>query len=498
MHRRDRLVNSTVGAASLGAALAFAYREILILVAASESESTIGAHTAPHLVLALFLVMLVLRRAEIGRAVASPGRAWHACTLLVPSALILLWAHLQAATDLLFLSLALAVLGSSWLLGGALLCRTLLPAAGILLFAMPIPAVLRNQYVFALQNASAALTSGWLDVLNVTHARFGDILELGADSFQVVEECSGIVSIGALSLAAVFYSGLFRCTPLQAGLLIAVAPAIGLLANSFRVLWLTLGDPSGAREEHSLQGLAVIALGALALGVIDRQIGRLPAVKAKASHPTRRHRRLEGLPRQRVVLLCALFIAVGVSIRTLPPRVLEPGDAVVRVGRIAAALEEIESEIVETDLDFLGSTGFDAILHRRYRVDRHPVTLFVGVDDRSDRLVSGRSPKTVLPGPRWRVVDEEPLARSGSEAKVLEIENGAGRQLVHHWTAGFDSLASETRRSLIGLEPRRAAPQPGFVVRLSTPLRIGSNGPVEEAARLRSIAEKLEASLNVP
>jgi len=424
--RETPVLGMSVACGLAAISLAFAYREALALVAEPEaplaSQTLIRTDTAPDLALVLFLVMLAFRRADIRRAVALPGRVWHACTLLVPSTVILLWAHVQGAPDLLFLSLSLAVLGSSWLLGGALLCRTLLPAAGILLFAMPIPAALRNPFVFALQNASAKLTSGLLEVLNVTHARVGDILELGGESFQVVEECSGIASIGALSLAAVFYLGLFRCTSLQAALLIAVAPAIGLLANSFRVLWLTLGDPSGARDEHSLQGLAVIALGALALGAFDRLLGRLPAVKARASRPRLRRRRLEGLPRRRVFVLCALFIAVGASLEALPPRVAGTSRPRERRRRDQSRILGLDG-LRRGSAQALpqGPTKRDTIRRRR-RPGRSPGEWEIPEDRRPGRELARRR----SPTPRPRVRRSE----GGGAGDGKRVESGARLSLV--------------------------------------------------------------------
>ena len=485
----------------VAAALSFAYRELLALAlganTSAASATAIRPTTTPGLVCVLLLVTLAVRRVDIRRALGNPGRYRDACLLLVPAALLLLWAHYRGAIDLMIPSLALAILGSSWLLAGARACRAILPAVAILPFAMPIPAVLRNQIVDALQIASARLVSGFLNLLRVPHVRVDEFLGVGDAGFRVVEECSGLASIGAISLAAVFYVGLFRRPRLPAALLVAVAPLIGLLANALRVLWLTLGDPSRAREEHSLLGLAVIALGALALGVIDRLLGRLPAVMTTAERPPARRRPFAGLPRQRVLFLGAMFATLGVALTMLPPRVPAPSDAAKRLAQIDAALRGFEGVEVEIDREFLGSTGFDATLQRRFHIVGLPVTLFAGIDDRSDRLVSGRSPKTVFPGSDWLPVEREPLAlETAGNAEALVLRNAGSRLLVYHWTFGFDSLVSETIRSTLGLEPRRAAPQPGIVLRLSTPLQRVTNARVRADARLRAIIKRLESSLD--
>jgi EpsI family protein len=172
-----------------------------------------------------------------------------------------------------------------------------------------------------------------------------------------------------------------------------------------------------------------------------------------------------------------------------------PVDAAQRIsGRLGFYTE------LNIDRLFLGSAGFRESFARRFTTAGEPVTLFVGIGNRSDRHRSALSPKTGLPGSGW-IVEQEGrtlLDPDGREVRARLLRSGSRRYLVYHWYEGALGWPVEVLRSLLALDrsPWRR-PQEIVAIQMAVPV-LGTipRGRPDAEERLLSFYHHLRPLLN--
>lgn len=166
------------------------------------------------------------------------------------------------------LSLICVLRGLTLMLGGARCYRAFGPATLFLIFMVPLPQAWMDTLAIALQQWASSISTLMLGWCNVPVFREGNLINLPGYTMEVGEACSGlrqIMSMVALSAALACYSG--RCAAFRWSLGFLSIP-LAVLANSLRVLLtgfiLMLFGPKWAEGVyHSLEGLAVVGLGAV-------------------------------------------------------------------------------------------------------------------------------------------------------------------------------------------------------------------------------------------
>jgi exosortase len=200
--------------------------------------------------------------------------AWGAAQLLLAKA----GAELFLGRTAFLISLAGVVLA----LGGWALLRALAFPLVLLLFMIPLPAILYNQLTLPLQLLASRAAEHALSLAGIPVFREGNILELPAQRLNVVEACSGIRSLMSLSFLALVYGYLFDGRRWMKWVLLAATVPIAVVANSSRVaITGILGeiDPQLAQGiYHSLEGW-VIFVAALLLLVAAHKLANLVAVR---------------------------------------------------------------------------------------------------------------------------------------------------------------------------------------------------------------------------
>jgi exosortase len=138
----------------------------------------------------------------------------------------------------LFLSrtaLIVTLVGAVWMLGGTALLKKLAFPLFLLVFMVPIPALIFNSITFPLQILATQLAYGALTLLGIPVLRRGNVLELPSQTLSVVEACSGIRSLLSLTFLALAYGYFFEKRRwLRLVLFLATVP-IAILANGGRV-----------------------------------------------------------------------------------------------------------------------------------------------------------------------------------------------------------------------------------------------------------------------
>ncbi len=183
-----------------------------------------------------------------------------------------LGAELFLARTAFIVSLAGVVL----FLGGIRVLRLLAFPLFLLLFMVPIPAIIYNVVTFKLQTLATQLAETALALVGIPVLREGHILRLPNQALSVVEACSGIRSMLTLSFLSLVYAYFFdKKLWMRAVLLVSTVP-IAIVANASRVTvsgLLSQVNPELAEGVfHSAAGWLIFMFGLLLLVLTHRGI----------------------------------------------------------------------------------------------------------------------------------------------------------------------------------------------------------------------------------
>jgi exosortase len=168
-----------------------------------------------------------------------------------------------------------AIIGSVLFLGGWHALRVLAFPLALLVFMVPIPAVIYNQITFPLQILASQVAAYMLDLLGIPVLREGNVLELASQKLSVVEACSGIRSLLSLTFLSLVYAYFFDPRPWMRWALLAVTIPIAIAANSLRVTITGIMSEINPELAHGLMHTAqgwVIFMIALFILVLTHQV----------------------------------------------------------------------------------------------------------------------------------------------------------------------------------------------------------------------------------
>jgi exosortase len=174
-----------------------------------------------------------LEREEL---LATPAKAnWWGLGLVLLGAAQSLLATLGVELFLSRSAIILTLAGAVWTVGGTAWLKKLAFPLFLLIFMVPLPAVIYNSITFPLQLRASQLADTALTVLAVPVLREGNILELPSGKLSVVEACSGIRSLLSLGFLSLVYGYFFeKSTRIRTLLFISTVP-IAIVTNGARV-----------------------------------------------------------------------------------------------------------------------------------------------------------------------------------------------------------------------------------------------------------------------
>jgi len=132
-------------------------------------------------------------------------------------------------------SLIVTLVGAVLLLGGTRILKKVRFPVALLVFMIPLPAVIYTQITFPLQQVASALAWQSLSALDIPVLREGNILHLPNQSLSVVEACSGIRSLLSLTFLCLVYGYFFERRKWIRVLLFVATIPIAIIANGTRV-----------------------------------------------------------------------------------------------------------------------------------------------------------------------------------------------------------------------------------------------------------------------
>lgn len=207
---------------------------------------------------------------------------------------LLLWAAAQSIVGNLgaeiFLSrtaFLLSVYGSVLYLGGWTAIRIFFFPLFLLLFMVPLPAIIYNQITFPLQLLASRVAEFVLSAVGIPVIRDGNVLELPSQKLSVVEACSGIRSLLSLSFLSLVYGQFFDDKPWMKWVLLPLTIPIAITANAARVT--TTGMLSEMNPDfahgfyHTAQGWVVFMVAMVILVAVHRAIN---VIYTRSQHRT--------------------------------------------------------------------------------------------------------------------------------------------------------------------------------------------------------------------
>jgi exosortase len=225
------------------------------------------------------------RREELAALPLRPN--WWGLALVAAGGLQLIVATLGVELFLARIAFILTLIGVVWTLGGAPLLRKLAFPLFLLLFMVPIPAIIYNRITFPLQLLASRLAEVALSVLGIPVLRDGNILELPTQRLSVVEACSGIRSLLSMTFLSLVYGYFFESRKwVRVALFVSTIP-IAILANGGRVT--ITGVLSQVKPElaegifHESTGWVIFMIGLGIMIFLHRAIGYVVGLKRKTA-----------------------------------------------------------------------------------------------------------------------------------------------------------------------------------------------------------------------
>lgn len=144
-------------------------------------------------------------------------------------------ATLGAEIFLMRMSFIEALFGVVLTFGGWPAVRVLAFPLFLLVFMIPIPAIIYNRITFPLQLFASSVAETILMLIGIPVLRDGNILELASQKLSVVEACSGIRSLLSLTFLALVYGYFFDDRRWMRAVLFLATIPIAIAANAGRV-----------------------------------------------------------------------------------------------------------------------------------------------------------------------------------------------------------------------------------------------------------------------
>jgi exosortase len=155
--------------------------------------------------------------------------------LVIFAALLSVAATLGAELFTARLSFVIGLFGTVLYLGGTRWAKLLLFPFALLLFMIPIPAIIYSQLTLRLQLLASELGEALITLMGIPVLRAGNTLELPSQTLDIAEACSGIRSLLSLLFMAAVYAYFFDKKVWMRWALLAATIPIAIGANGIRV-----------------------------------------------------------------------------------------------------------------------------------------------------------------------------------------------------------------------------------------------------------------------
>lgn len=255
-----------------GALLILCYAPILYRLAAQWASDEDMGHGFLVPIIAGFIAW---QRRGILAATPRQPNGWG-LVLVVFAALEALAATLGAELFTARLAFIVALFGVILYLGGTQWVKQLLFPLLLMLFMIPIPAIIYAQLTLKLQMLAAALGETLIGWMGIPVLRSGNTLQLPSQTLDVAEACSGIRSLLSLGFLSLVYAYFTDKRIWMRWVLLAATIPIAICANGIRVavtgLMSEINVNLARGAYHEMEGYIVFVVALAALVLVHRLI----------------------------------------------------------------------------------------------------------------------------------------------------------------------------------------------------------------------------------
>jgi len=263
------------------ALLAICYAPVLFFLARQWAESEDMGHGFFVPIVAGYIIWQ--RRAAL--ASIKPVPNYWGLAVVILGAIFMVIGTLGAQIFVARVAFLMSLGGVVLLLGGTRVLKALAFPLFLLLFMIPIPAIIYARITLPLQLFASSVAETVLGWLGTPVLRDGNVLELASQRLSVVEACSGIRSLLSLSFLSLVYGYFFDRKAWMRWVLLAATIPIAIAANATRVT--LTGLISEYRTDlaegffHTVEGLVLFGVSLALLVAFHQFINRIYS----ARHP---------------------------------------------------------------------------------------------------------------------------------------------------------------------------------------------------------------------
>lgn len=443
------------------------------------------------------------KQAELAALTFRP--AWTGALVLAFALLLNLLGQLSSVFVLQQYAFVLAIYGFVAALLGWSAVRLLWTPLLVLLFMIPLPNFLLNNFSAQLQLVSSQIGVWFIRLFDISVFVEGNVIDLGSYKLQVAEACDGLRYLFPLMTLGFLMAYFFKAAMWKRVVLFVSSIPLTIIMNSLRIGAIGImvehwGQAMAEGFLHDFQGWAVFmtSAGFLLLEMMllsrlgrDRRPWRevfgvdwpesAPGLRGFSSFAP-------SMPFAACLVLVVTFAAGEIA---MPQRVdATPQRAV--FASFPAHMSEWQGRRTSMEQIYLDTLKLDDYLMADYVRDRRElVNLYVAWYDSQRSGQSAHSPRSCLPGGGWRItrinqvdVPDVRVGKTPLRANRVQIELGNQKQLVYYWFQQRGRVI--TNEYLVkwylfwdSLTRQRTD---GALVRLITPLQAGERA---EAADLR-------------
>ena len=230
--RKPQLSTTTIAVVAWTAALiVLCYYPIIVRLVSQWSNDDDMGHGFFVPVIAGWIAWQKLSQVEDVPAVPD----WRGLILLVWGAIQQYIGTLGVELFLSRTAIVITIVGAVWFLGGIRYLKIFAFPLFLLIFMIPIPAIIYSRITFPLQLFASQVAEVSLNLIGIPVGREGNVLELSTMKLNVVEACSGIRSLLSLTFLSLVYGYFFESRSVVRLLLFCSTIPIAILANAGRV-----------------------------------------------------------------------------------------------------------------------------------------------------------------------------------------------------------------------------------------------------------------------
>ena len=246
-----------------------------VLASLVHDWATDGNYSHGFLIAPMAAYLVWERRDRLAAAALRPS--WLGLLVVVSSVAVLAAGTLGAELFLTRISMLGVLAGTALFIGGWRVLWVLAFPLGVLLLAIPIPAIIFNQIAFPLQLLASRFGEFALVVAGVPVLREGNVITLSNTTLEVAEACSGIRSLISLLTLAIAYGYVMDRRPWARVALALASIPVAIAANGIRVAGTGIAAHyigPGAAEGffHEFSGWLVFVVAFLLLFAVQRGI----------------------------------------------------------------------------------------------------------------------------------------------------------------------------------------------------------------------------------